>query len=70
MYEDDEDLIAERVSDEEPHDDDTMDEEGEGAENRGSGQQVRARPGREIPDDEPPLDGYERWVTSLLFDRF
>jgi len=68
MYEDDEDLNAERVSDEEPHDDDAMDE-GEGAENRGSGQQVRARPGRDIPDDEPPLDGYERWVTSFLVDR-
>jgi hypothetical protein len=57
MYEDDEDLI-ERVSDDEPQDDDAMDE-GDGND-RGSGQQVRARSGRDVPDDEPPLDGYER----------
>ena len=58
MYEDD-DLI-ERVSDDEPQDDEAMDE-GEAGNDRGSGQQVRSRTGREVPnDDEPPLEGYER----------
>lgn len=59
MYEDDEDLI-ERVSDDEPQDDDAMDE-GDGGNDRGSGQQARSRSGRDVPtDDEPALEGYER----------
>ena len=55
MYQDDEELI-ERVSDDEPQDDDAMDE-GDGG---NDGQQARSRSGRDVPDDEPPLEGYER----------
>jgi hypothetical protein len=63
MYaEDDEDLV-ERVSDDEPQDDDAMVEDDGNADNRGSGQQARSRSGRDVPDDEPPLEGYERFVV-------
>ena len=55
MYQDDEDLI-EQVSDE---DGDAMVEDDD---NR---QAARPRQGREIPDDEPPLEGYERYVEYL-----
>lgn len=63
MYaEDDEDLV-ERVSDDEPQDDDAMVEDDGNGDNRGSGQQARSRTGRDVPDDEPPLEGYERFVS-------
>ena len=67
MYEDDDDLI-ERVSDDEAHDDDAMDE-GDGGDNRGgSGQQARS--GRDVPsDDEPQLEGYARYVLCILYYR-
>ena len=68
MYaEDDEDLV-ERVSDDEPQDDDAMVEDDGNGDNRGSGQQARSRSGRDVPDDEPPLEGYERsvWLVDLL----
>jgi hypothetical protein len=66
MYaEDDEDLV-ERVSDDEPQDDDAMVEDDGNDDNRGSGEQVRSRVGREVPDDEPALEGYERFVVLLL----
>ena len=58
MYAEDEELV-ERVSDDEPQDDDAMDE-GDGGNDRAEGQQVRSRSGRDVPDDEPPLEGYER----------
>ena len=60
MYEDDEDLV-ERVSDDDG-DDDAMVED-DGGNDRGSGQQARSRSGRDVPDDEPPLEGYERYVA-------
>ena len=53
----DEDQMAERVSDDEGQEDDVMQED----DNRGgSGQQQRPRNGREVTDDEPALEGYER----------
>jgi hypothetical protein len=56
-----EDEMAERVSDDEGHDaDDAMMQEDDNGDNRGSGQQQRPRNGRDVPDDEPPLEGYER----------
>ena len=58
MYEDE---MVERVSDDEGQDDDAMQED----ENHTSGH-ARPRTGREVPDDEPPLDGYERYVAQIL----
>jgi hypothetical protein len=62
MYEDDADLI-EQVSDDE-HGDDAMVEDDEGHDNgeRGSGQGQSRGGGRDVADDEPPLEGYERCV--------
>jgi hypothetical protein len=67
MYaEDDEDLV-ERVSDDEPQDDDAMVEDDGNGDNRGSGQQARSRTGRDVPDDEPALEGYERFVSRFVY---